>query len=46
MVAVRLYLRYNLSYRDVEELPIERGVENAWSAWVQGRPVRIGPAAS
>jgi transposase-like protein len=27
MVAVRLYLRYNLSYRDVEELLIERGVE-------------------
>jgi transposase, IS6 family len=27
MVAVRLYLRYNLSYRDVEALLIERGVE-------------------
>jgi transposase-like protein len=27
MVAVRLYLRYNLSYRDVEELVLERGVE-------------------
>ncbi|MEV0568505.1 IS6 family transposase [Dactylosporangium sp. NPDC050588] len=27
MVAVRLYLRYNLSYRDVEELLLERGVE-------------------
>ncbi|WP_344515409.1 IS6 family transposase [Dactylosporangium maewongense] len=27
MVAVRLYLRYNLSDRDVEELLIERGVE-------------------
>ncbi|MEV4513803.1 IS6 family transposase [Dactylosporangium sp. NPDC049525] len=27
MVAVRLYLRYNLSFRDVEELLIERGVE-------------------
>ena len=27
IVAVRLYLRYNLSYRDVEELLIERGVE-------------------
>ena len=27
VVAVRLYLRYNLSYRDVEELLIERGVE-------------------
>ncbi len=27
MIAVRLYLRYNLSYCDVEELLIERGVE-------------------
>jgi transposase-like protein len=27
VVAVRLYLRYNLPYRDVEELLIERGVE-------------------
>jgi transposase-like protein len=27
VVAVRLYLRYSLSYRDVEELLIERGVE-------------------
>jgi transposase, IS6 family len=27
MVAVRLCLQYNLSYRDVEELLIERGVE-------------------
>ena len=27
VVAVRLYLRYNLSYRDVEELLLERGVE-------------------
>ena len=27
VVAVRLYLRYNLSYRDVEELLIERGIE-------------------
>jgi transposase, IS6 family len=27
MVAVRLYLRYNLSYRNVEELPVERGAE-------------------
>jgi transposase-like protein len=26
MVAVRWYLRYNLSYRDVEELLAERGV--------------------
>jgi len=27
MVAVRWYLRFNLSYRDVEELLVERGVE-------------------
>lgn len=27
MVAIRWYLRYNLSYRDVEELLLERGVE-------------------
>jgi transposase, IS6 family len=26
VVAVRWYLRFNLSYRDVEELMIERGV--------------------
>ena len=27
VVAVRWYLRYNLSYRDLEELLAERGVE-------------------
>ena len=27
MVAVRWYLRFNLSYRDVEELLVKRGVE-------------------
>ena len=27
MVAVRWYLRFNLSYRDIEELLAERGVE-------------------
>jgi transposase-like protein len=27
VVAVRWYLRYNLSYRDVEELLVERGVD-------------------
>jgi transposase-like protein len=27
VVAVRWYLRYNLSYRDIEELLVERGVE-------------------
>jgi transposase-like protein len=27
VVAVRWYLRYNLSHRDVEELLVERGIE-------------------
>jgi transposase-like protein len=27
MIAVRWYLRYGLSYRDVEELLAERGIE-------------------
>ena len=27
MVAIRWYLRYSLSYRDVEELLAERGIE-------------------
>jgi transposase-like protein len=27
LVAVRWYLRYSLSYRDVEELLAERGIE-------------------
>jgi IS6 family transposase len=27
VVAVRWYLRYNLSYRDVEELLAERGID-------------------
>ena len=27
VVAVRWYLRFNLSYRDIEELLVERGVE-------------------
>jgi transposase-like protein len=27
MLAVRWYLRYGLSYRDVEELLVERGIE-------------------
>jgi transposase-like protein len=44
VVAVRWYLRFNLSYRDVEELLVERGVEVDhvtvyW--WVQ----RFTPAA-
>src|SRR6266536_625968 len=38
VVAVRWYLRYNLSYRDVEELLVERGVEVDYVSvfrWVQ-----------
>jgi transposase, IS6 family len=27
VLAVRWYLRFGLSYRDVEELPAERGIE-------------------
>ena len=27
VIAVRCYLRYGLSYRDVKELPAERGIE-------------------
>ena len=27
VVAVRWYLRYHLSYRDIEELLVERGIE-------------------
>ena len=38
MVAIRMYLRYKLTYRDVEELLIERGIEpdhvTIWR-WVQ-----------
>src|SRR6266511_2521452 len=30
VVAVRWYLRFGLSYRDVEELLTERGVEEVW----------------
>jgi transposase, IS6 family len=30
MVAVRWYPRYGLSYRDVEELLAERGIEVDW----------------
>jgi transposase-like protein len=27
VIAVHWYLRYSLSYRDVEEVPAERGIE-------------------
>jgi hypothetical protein len=37
MVAVRWYLRYGLSYRDVEELLAERGVEVDHPARYAGR---------
>ena len=44
VLAVRWYLRYGLSYRDVEELLAERGVEVAlsgcWCPGVTGGTVR------
>jgi transposase, IS6 family len=46
-VAVRWYLRYGLSYRDVEELLAERGIEVDHVTiyrWVQIRPRMAGPA--
>ena len=46
MVAVRWYLRLNLSYRDVEELLVERGVEVDQVTvfrWVQAAAGRRGP---
>ena len=33
-VAVRWYLRYGVSYRDVEELLAERGIE-VWLRWLR-----------
>ena len=47
VVAVRWYLRYNRSYRDVEQLLIERGVEVDHVTvfrWVQ-RPMKPWPGA-
>ena len=49
MVAVRLHLRYNLSYRDVEELLLERGVEVDHVTvfrWVQRFKPLLADAAS
>ena len=50
MLAVRWYLRYGLSYRDVEELLIERGIEVdhvTIHRWVQRfTPLPIDPAAA
>jgi transposase, IS6 family len=36
MIAVRWYLRYGLSYRDVEELLAERGIEVITSPSIAG----------
>jgi transposase-like protein len=36
MIAVRWYLRYGLSYRDVEELLAERGIEMITSPSIAG----------
>jgi len=49
VVAVRWYLRYNLSYRNVEELLVERGVEVDHVTvfrWVQRFIPRCSPTAS
>jgi transposase, IS6 family len=55
VVAVRCYLRYSLSYRDIEELPSERDIQVdhvSVSRWVQrftpllidaARPCRHAP---
>jgi transposase-like protein len=40
VVAVRWYLRFNLSYRDIEELLAERGVEVDHVSASMGAPVR------
>jgi transposase-like protein len=48
VVAVRWYLRFNLSYRDVEELLVERGVEVDHVTvyrWVQRFTPLLGDAA-
>src|SRR3978361_1815526 len=48
MVAVRWYLRYGLSYRDVEELLAERGIEVDHVSvyrWVQRFTPLLAPAA-
>jgi integrase len=36
MVTVRWYLRYGLSYRDVEELLAERGITVDWLTMITG----------
>jgi transposase-like protein len=45
VVAIRWYLRFNVSYRDVEELLVERGVEvDHVSVWPATR--RVGGGSS
>ena len=41
MLAVRWYLRYGLSYRDVEELLVERGIEVDRDCCVAGSARRL-----
>jgi hypothetical protein len=41
VLAVRWYLRYGLSYRDVEELLVERGIEVDQVTHVIGGPVGV-----
>ncbi len=48
ILAVRWYLRYGLSYRDVEELLVERGIEVdhfTMFRWVQRFTPLLGDAA-
>jgi IS6 family transposase len=48
VIAVRWYLRYGLSYRDIEELLVERGVEVDHVTvyrWVQGFTPLLADAA-
>jgi transposase-like protein len=43
VLAVRWYLRYGLSYRDVEELLAERGIEvDHGTRTTQSKPIRDG----
>ncbi len=46
MVAVRWYLRYGLSYRDVEELLAERGIAVDQSTTSPPQQVDAAPAAA
>jgi transposase-like protein len=42
VVAIRWYLRHNLSYRDVEELPVERGIEVDHVTGISSRRAKHG----